>query len=111
MSGDRIIDTLTGEEIKVTPLIGHYPCGCWRGEGDPDHCQECYPNGDDPNADLIGFQYVTAEGTPAKETVTVIGTPAWSKDNGGQYVTVRFPTGHETIKLAGAVRRRKELDS
>lgn len=60
----------------------------------------------DPNADLVGFQYVTAEGTPAAETVTVIGTCEWSD----QYVTVRFPTGHETIKPVAAVRRRKELD-
>jgi hypothetical protein len=65
----------------------------------------------DPNADIIGFQYVTAEGTPGAETVTVIETVPWSKASGGQYVTVRFQTGHETIKLAGAVRRVKELDA
>lgn len=61
----------------------------------------------DPNADLIGFQYVTAEGTPAAETVTVVGTPTWSE----QYVTVRFSTGHETIKPAAIVRRHKEMTS
>lgn len=60
-----------------------------------------------PNADLIGFKYITAQGTPAEEEIEVVGTCEWSD----QYVTVRFPTGHETIKPAGAVRRRKELDA
>lgn len=68
----------------------------------------------DPNSDLIGFQYVTAEGTPAAETVTVIGTPETKVGSHigymTNYVTVRFPTGHETIKPAAVVRRRKEID-
>lgn len=61
----------------------------------------------DRNADLYGFQYITAEGTPAEETVTVIGPCSWSD----QYVTVRFSTGYETIKPAGVVRTRKMIDS
>lgn len=55
------------------------------------------------NEDLIGFKYLTSEGTPAEEEVEVVGVCDWSDS----YVTVRFPTGHETIKPVVAVRQRK----
>lgn len=58
------------------------------------------------NADLIGFKFITAPGTPAEEEIEVIASCPWSD----QYVTVQFPTGHQTIKPAAIVRRRKELD-
>jgi hypothetical protein len=69
----------------------------------------------DPNAELVGFQYTTAEGTPAAETVTVIGTPSYNVNGEAHwmenYVTVRFASGHETIKPVVAVRQRKTSDS
>jgi hypothetical protein len=55
----------------------------------------------DPNADLIGFRY-----THGPEEVEIVGTPEWCES--GAYVTVRFPTGYETIKPAALMRRRKE---
>ena len=58
------------------------------------------------NEDLIGFKYITAEGTPAAEEVEVIESCPWSDS----YVTVRFPSGHETIKQALAVRQRKQYE-
>lgn len=62
-------------------------------------------NAYDPNADLIGFQWNDGNGHwRVKETCS------WSE----QYVVVVGSNHHgsvETIKPAGAVRRRKELDA
>ena len=55
------------------------------------------------NEDLIGFKWTDEAG----EEVEVIGFPPWSEN----FLTVRFPTGHETIKPVVAVRQRKEADS
>jgi len=66
---------------------------------------ELYEYDDDPNQELIGFRYTTAQGTPAQEEVTVKGTALWSH---GQYVVVQFDNGHETIKQAGIVMQIKE---
>lgn len=54
------------------------------------------------NEDLIGFKWTDGAG----EEVEVVSLCDWSAN----YVTVRFPTGHETIKPVVAVRQRKEAD-
>lgn len=55
----------------------------------------------DPNADLIGKTIHYHSG----ESCEVVGT--W--EHGDGYVTVRFPTGYETIKPAAIVRRSLQL--
>lgn len=71
-----------------------------------EHAHKLYDPQDDPNAELIGFRYTTAQGTPGQEDVEVLGTVTWSK---GQYVLVQFPTGHCTIKPAAFVARHRIL--
>lgn len=66
----------------------------------------------DPNADLIGFEFKIEDGPPEGTLVTVTGSPEWSSN----YVTVEAVANegqpHEkryvTVRPAGLVRQAKQ---
>lgn len=71
------------------------------GEHHEPHCAE-YPSPEveqDPNADLIGFEYKGVGGKQWKVT----GTPVWSE---GNYVQIECEDGSLSAVGAGLVRQR-----
>lgn len=66
-----------------------------------------YDHDDDPNQQLIGKRYTTAQGTPAQEDVEIIGTVEYSK---GQYMIVKgIDSGMEIMKPFAVLQRHLQI--